>query len=126
MTTATLADNSCAVSELFCWRVQEEGSLERTAKESATACSHIGLEIELQALEARLEQRGLTPSRGRVGVRGSGGYNVAARQREARQGSLRRLRAALFEGDEDEHREIWDYVRRALDEDRFSDRKLFP
>ncbi len=30
------------------------------------------------------------------------------------------------EGDEQEQRETWDYLRYALDEDRLSERKLFP
>lgn len=30
------------------------------------------------------------------------------------------------EGDEQEQQETWDYLRKALDEDRLSERKLFP
>ena len=37
-----------------------------------------------------------------------------------------RLLRSLCEGDPDEQRETWEFLRRALDEDRLSDRKLFP
>lgn len=30
------------------------------------------------------------------------------------------------EGDQQEQQETWDYLKRVLDEDRLSDRKLFP
>lgn len=36
------------------------------------------------------------------------------------------LLRALCEGDEQEQRETWEFLRQALDEDRLSDRKLFP
>lgn len=39
---------------------------------------------------------------------------------------LARLAAVKDIGDEEEQRETWEYLKRALDEDRLSDRKLFP
>lgn len=36
------------------------------------------------------------------------------------------LRSWREEGDEEEQKEEWEFLRRALDEDRLSDRKLFP
>jgi hypothetical protein len=39
--------------------------------------------------------------------------------------TLKRLHA-LLDGDEQDHRDTWEFLRTALDEDRFSDRKLFP
>jgi hypothetical protein len=37
-----------------------------------------------------------------------------------------RLLESWCAGDEREQRETWEYLKRALDEDRLSDRKLFP
>ncbi len=37
-----------------------------------------------------------------------------------------RLLRSLCDGDPDEQRETWEFLRQALDEDRLSDRKLFP
>ena len=39
--------------------------------------------------------------------------------------AIRALEAVYDEGDEEEQRETWQYLRRALDEDRTSHRKLF-
>lgn len=39
---------------------------------------------------------------------------------------MARLAAVKDIGDEEEQRETWEYLKRALDEDRLSDRKLFP
>ena len=50
------------------------------------------------------------------------GAPVADRDPEA---VIRLLRAWCVE-DADEQRETWEFLRRALDEDRLSDRKLFP
>lgn len=36
------------------------------------------------------------------------------------------LESWIQEGDEEEQRETWEFLRKALDEDRLSDRKLFP
>ena len=38
---------------------------------------------------------------------------------------LRLLRSWRENGDQDEQRETWEYLKQALDEDRLSDRKLF-
>jgi hypothetical protein len=39
---------------------------------------------------------------------------------------LARLATVMDIGDEEEQRETWEYLKRVLDEDRLSDRKLFP
>ena len=39
---------------------------------------------------------------------------------------IRTLLSSWLEGDVQEHRETWELLKRALDEDRPSDRKLFP
>jgi len=45
--------------------------------------------------------------------------------RQDPQAVIRVLRS-WCEDDPDEQRETWEFLRRALDEDRLSDRKLFP
>ncbi len=45
-------------------------------------------------------------------------------ERAAKVGAL--LRSWLVEDDQGEQKETWDYLVKALDEDRSSDRKLFP
>ena len=47
-------------------------------------------------------------------------------QVERNQAAIRLLRSWREEGDEQEQKETWEFIRRALDEDRLSDRKLFP
>ncbi|HEV8713079.1 MAG TPA: hypothetical protein VGX03_09650 [Candidatus Binatia bacterium] len=47
------------------------------------------------------------------------------RSQERIQTTVRALRA-LLEGDEEEQRETFAYLKQALDEDRFSTRRLFP
>jgi hypothetical protein len=47
-------------------------------------------------------------------------------QIERNQAAIRLLRSWREEGDEQEQKETWEFIRRALDEDRLSDRKLFP
>lgn len=49
-----------------------------------------------------------------------------SRQIERNQAAIRLLESSLVEGDSDEQRETWEWLRKALDEDRLSDRKLFP
>jgi hypothetical protein len=39
---------------------------------------------------------------------------------------LRKMQSILEIGDEEEQRETWEYLKKALDEDRLSYRKLFP
>lgn len=48
-----------------------------------------------------------------------------ARSQERIQTTVRALRA-LLEGDEEEQRETFAYLKQVLDEDRFSTRRLFP
>jgi hypothetical protein len=49
------------------------------------------------------------------------------RQNRERNQALRELlRSWREEGDEQEQKEAWEFIRHALDEDRLSDRKLFP
>ena len=48
------------------------------------------------------------------------------RQIERNQGAIMLLESWLVEGDAEEQRETWEWLRKALDEDRLSDRKLFP
>ena len=45
---------------------------------------------------------------------------------QKRQAAVELLTSWLGDGDEQEQREAWEYLRRVLDEDRLSDRKLFP
>ena len=45
---------------------------------------------------------------------------------ERRKAAIALLQSWIDEGDEEEMRETGDYLRRVLDEDRLSDRKLFP
>jgi hypothetical protein len=40
--------------------------------------------------------------------------------------ALALLQSWAMEGDEHEQRDTWEYLKKALDEDRLSDRKLFP
>jgi hypothetical protein len=55
-----------------------------------------------------------------------------AEERQAITEQIRRNQAAIEllrswrDGDAEEQRETWEYLRRALDEDRLSDRKFFP
>ena len=42
------------------------------------------------------------------------------------QAALDLLRSWREDGDEDEQRETWEFLQQALDEDRLSDRPLFP
>ena len=44
----------------------------------------------------------------------------------ANQAAIALLRSWAEEGDEQEQRDTWEYLKEALDEDRLSDRKLFP
>ena len=48
-----------------------------------------------------------------------------ASSQERIQATVRALRA-LFEGDDEEQRETFAYLKQVLDEDRFSTRRLFP
>jgi hypothetical protein len=45
---------------------------------------------------------------------------------ERRQKAIALTQSWIDEGDEEEQRETWEYLVRVLDEDRTSDRKLFP
>jgi hypothetical protein len=49
----------------------------------------------------------------------------SANSQEQIQTTVRALRA-LLEGDEEEQRETFAYLKQVLDEDRFSTRRLFP
>lgn len=42
------------------------------------------------------------------------------------QAAIELLRSWREEGDKEEQRETWEYLKKVLDEDRLSDRKLFP
>jgi excisionase family DNA binding protein len=47
-------------------------------------------------------------------------------QARKNQAAIELLDSWLVEGDEEEQRETWEYLKKALDEDRLSNRKLFP
>ncbi len=47
-------------------------------------------------------------------------------EQEQRNLALARLLQSRREGDEREQRETWEHLKRALDQDRLSERKLFP
>jgi excisionase family DNA binding protein len=47
-------------------------------------------------------------------------------QREKNEPLIQLLRSWRTEGDPEEQRETWEYLKKALDEDRMSSRKLFP
>jgi hypothetical protein len=47
-------------------------------------------------------------------------------QPKANQAAIDLLRSWREEGDEQEQRETWEFLKTALDEDRLSDRPLFP
>jgi hypothetical protein len=52
---------------------------------------------------------------------------ISPEERRARNEAARlALQAMVEEGDEEEQRETWEFLKAALDEDRLSDRKLFP
>ena len=51
--------------------------------------------------------------------------DALATQQAKNEAAIRLLRL-WSEGDEQEQRETWEYLKRALDEDRLSNRKLFP
>ncbi len=48
------------------------------------------------------------------------------RQIERNQEAIKLLDSWLVEGDAEEQRETWEWLQKALDRDRLSDRKLFP
>jgi uncharacterized protein YchJ len=47
-------------------------------------------------------------------------------QKKKNQAAIELLRSWRDEGDEEEQRETWEFLKKALDEDRWSYRKLFP
>ncbi len=47
-------------------------------------------------------------------------------EQERRQQAIALLQSWIDDGDEAEQKESWEYLVKALDEDRLSDRKLFP
>jgi hypothetical protein len=57
----------------------------------------------------------------RVGVE-----DLIVRSKLDTQAAIQMLEAMRIEGDEQEQRETWEFLKQALDEDRLSDRKLFP
>jgi len=52
--------------------------------------------------------------------------HFAQTERERREKAIALVQSWIDEGDEEEQKETWDYLVRVLDEDRTSDRKLFP
>jgi len=57
----------------------------------------------------------------------SGGTNFAySNESMQRNAALIKLLRSWREGNEQEQQDTWEYLKRALDEDRISDRKLFP
>lgn len=58
------------------------------------------------------------------GIRATEVYNSI--EQEQKNLALAQLLASRREGDEREQRETWELLKRALDEDRISERKLFP
>lgn len=54
------------------------------------------------------------------------GVGIPALEHEQKNFALAQLLKSWHEGDELEQRETWERLKKALDEDRLSDRKLFP
>ena len=52
--------------------------------------------------------------------------NSSNAEQNQRRNELIQLLRSWREGDQQEQRETWEYLRQALDTDRLSDRKLFP
>jgi hypothetical protein len=52
--------------------------------------------------------------------------DVVVRHTLDTQAAIRLLESWRVEGDEQEQRDTWEFLKHALDEDRSSDRKLFP
>ena len=63
-----------------------------------------------------------------VATTGKAGVNAVAAQRKRNEGALRLLESwrNCTEEEAEEQRETWEYLKRVLDEDRPSYRKLFP
>ena len=51
---------------------------------------------------------------------------LAAAEQDRREQGIALLQSWIDDGDEAEQKESWEYLVKALDEDRLSDRKLFP
>jgi intergrase/recombinase len=75
---------------------------------------------EQQARLPNREAQSRTPKAGDVSVQGARDTRSDKRDK-----AIRLLRSWRGE-DDTEHEETWEYLRRALDEDRLSNRKLFP
>lgn len=69
---------------------------------------------------------GHRPSQARSGQRASPAPSPAPTPHEPDYDTAIQLLRSWRAGDQREQTETWDYLRRALDEDRLSDRKLFP
>lgn len=52
--------------------------------------------------------------------------HISQAERERREKAIALVQSWIDEGDEEEQRETGEYLIRVLDEDRLSDRKLFP
>jgi len=61
-----------------------------------------------------------------VGTQSAKSSNDALTIQQAKNEPAIRLLRSWREGDKQEQRETWEYLKRALDEDRLSSRKLFP
>lgn len=78
--------------------------LERQLAQSAAQKGVAAEEYALQLLEERMKQERI----------------------ERNQAAIQLLQSWIDEGDEEEQRETGEFLMRALDEDRLSDRKLYP
>jgi seryl-tRNA(Sec) selenium transferase len=84
----------------------------------------LDLRPELQEqLKREAAQRGLSPEKLAVALLEEAVPGYRASRNAA---AIEMLRSWAEEGDEEEQRETGEFLMRALDEDRTSDRKLFP
>ncbi len=78
-------------------------------------------------LESRVKvesaRRGVSPYECATQVLEAG---ISDAERERREKAIALLQSWIDEGDEDEQKETGEYLIRVLDEDRLSERKLFP
>ncbi|MCG3160854.1 MAG: hypothetical protein JMDDDDMK_01929 [Acidobacteria bacterium] len=79
-------------------------------------------ELEFK-LKQEADRRGLPPEQYALEVLDE---HVSQSERERREKAIALVQSWIDEGDEKEQKETGEYLIRVLDEDRLSDRKLFP
>jgi hypothetical protein len=86
--------------------------------------------LELNMILSIFEQYGMAASLGWqmqfAGTQSAKSSNDALTIQQAKNEAAIRLLRLWREGGKQEQRETWEYLKRALDEDRLSSRKLFP